>query len=237
MNLLLISVDSNIKNILVSSLLPKGYPVFDTDYDRDSITNIIKKKEINVVFMDVDKEGGLIEHLDLIKMIRSMNIALIAYTENAAESEVKILIEHGVTAYIEKTEKIAHDIKRLIEVIFKNVPQKEKRKALRVKINEQDEATVNFSVPNSSKVIKGFVIEISYLGLFFKVDYLYDTSGLRPGDVISRLTLMINSKRAITDVQIVMIKGDFVGAKFLNHDDALKNLLVRFIHEKMTETI
>ena len=48
---------------------------------------------------------------------------------------------------------------------------------------------------------------------------------------------MINSKRAITDVQIVMIKGDFVGAKFLNHDDALKNLLVRFIHEKMTETI
>ncbi len=236
MNLLLIGIDNNLKNILVSSLLPKGYPVYYSDYDKESIKNIIQKKEINVVFIDTDKKGGLIEQLELIKIIRQMQVALIAYTEHVEEGEVKILIEHGVTAYIEKTEKTGNDIKRLIEIIFKNVPQKEKRKAVRVKVGQEDEVTVDFSIPNSNKVVRGDVLEISYLGLFFKVGNLYDTSSLKIGDVVSRLTIFINSKRAITDVQIVIIKGDFVGAKFLSHDDALKNLLIRYIHDKMMDT-
>lgn len=234
MNLLLIGIDNDIRDVLISSLLPKGFPVYSCGY-KDDIFQIISKKEINVVFIDVDKEGGLIEQLNLIKKIKASNVSIITYIENEYQSDIKLLVEAGVTANIIKTTKKTEDIKKLIGIIFQKVPKQEKRQALRVRPEEGEEATINFSIPNSNIVVKGNVIELSYLGCVVKIQDNTDTRKLKVGDSIGKMAITINSKRALTDGQVIMMKNDYIGVKFLEHDASLKSLLVRYIYDKMSE--
>lgn len=232
MNLLLIGIDTQIKDILVTGLLPKGYPVYSFDY-KDNMNDIIPKKEINVTFIDVDKEGGIIQHLPLIQKLKQLKVSVIVYTEVDSEKEIKILIENGVTAYIQKTNKPAEDIKKLINIIFKNIPKEENRKALRVKVEEEDNVTINFSIPNTPYILKGKVLEISYLGLVFTLDEKGDTRFLKQGEKISKMVLTLGSKRAMIDVEILMIKNDYVGIKFSEYNENLRSMLVKYIFEKM----
>ncbi len=233
MNLLLIEIDNQIRDTLISYLLPKGYPIYDCAYN-DDVDGIISKKEINVVFIDIDKEGGLAKHVALIKKLRTLGMNVITYTDNTQEDEIKILIELGVTAFVKKTNNLKVDIKKIVEILLTKIHTNDKRQALRIKVVSEDSIKINFSIPNSSHIVNAEVIELSFVGLLFKVDQYSDTRTIKQGDLINRLQLNIGSKRAITSVQIVMLKGDFVGAKFTGHDISLKNLLCKYVYEKMS---
>jgi hypothetical protein len=234
MNLLLIGIDDKIKNVLINNLLPRGIPLYDCYYS-DSVAEIIEKKEVDIVFIDIDKEGGLLKHLPVIQRIRSMNVAIITYSSSTDESGAKILIENGVTGFVKKTDKAINDIKSFLEILFKRAHAKEKRKALRVKIDEGESTKINFSVPNSNRTVNGSVVELSYIGVLFKLDQFSDTKNLKIGDTISNVSLQIGSKRAITDVQIVMMKGEYIGLKFTDYDDTLKSTLIKYIYQKMAK--
>ena len=234
MNLLLIGINPKIKDILVSSLLPKGFPVYSFDL-HDDIFGIIQKKEINVIFMDVDIEGGLIKHLNLIKLIKEKNVSVIVHTEHTNESEIKVLIENGVTAYIEKTPKITEDIKKFLSILLKYIPKQEQRKALRVKIDKEDNVTLSFTIPNTNRLIKATVMEVSYLGMLYKFDNPGDMGYIKQGDRLSKIVLNAGSKRAVTDIEIIMTKGEYVGAKFVDHNDTIKAILIKYIYEKMSK--
>lgn len=232
MNLLLMGIDSTIRDSLVTAMLPKGYPVYSYGF-KDDMEEISRKKLINIAFIDVDKEGGLIQHLPLIKRLRGLKISIIAYTEQSNEKEIKVLIENGVTAYIEKTGKPGEDIKKLINIIFKNIPKQENRKALRVKVDDGDNVSINFSIPNTVYVLKGKVIEVSYLGIVFVLEQSGDVRFLKQGETINKMVFTIGSKRSMADVEILMIKNEFVGVKFIDYNDNLRSMLVKYIYEKM----
>ncbi len=234
MNLLLIGINPKIKDILVSSLLPKGFPVYSFDFN-DDILGIIQKKEINVAFIDVDGGSGLISYLNLIKQVKERKVSVIVHTEHTNESEIKVLIENGVTAYIAKTPKTTEDIKKFLQILMKYVPKQEQRKALRVKIEKEDNVTLSFTIPNTNRLIKGTVIELSYLGMLYKFDNPADMGYIKQGDVLSKIVLNAGSKRAVTDVEIIMTKGEYVGAKFIDHNDTIKAILIKYIYEKMSK--
>jgi len=233
MDLLLIEIDTKLRDIIVANFLPKGLPVYDCGL-RDGILGIIDKKKINVVFIDIDKEGGLASNISLLRQIKAKNLAVIAYTEHTDEKELKVLIESGVTGYVKKTQKPAEDVKKLVEIIVKKCPPQERRQAPRVKISEDEDVKVNFNIPNTNKIVKGPVLEISFVGLLFKADLQSDTRNVKPGDLIANMQINLGSKRILTDAQIAMLKGDYIGIKFMPKDDILKNTLIKYMYEKMS---
>lgn len=236
MYVVLIDVNTNLKDALALKFLSVGLQIFSGDNPK-TVQKIIEEKGPGYLFVKINQLNS--PWLNFLAQIRQYKdeslVKFIILSDKKDRQFLQTLLLLNVAGLIPSNLEDDEIYTRLYQIVSKSSDsQHEKREHQRVVPRDSDEILMNLSIPNTSTILTASVINISIGGVAMQFTSSGESKWLSVGMVIESAQIRLNHKIGMTALKIVMVKDSIVGARFVRPTDYFLNLLGRYLLERLS---
>lgn len=194
--------------------------------DNDSALDILNKKSINFLFVDLDFSNNL--SFELLKKLKEndkfSSLFIIVTSFNVKEIFLKKLQEYNIVSFIAKPfykEQIEEKINSIINKVKGHYLRREH---IRI-IPENDEfMRASFKLKNN-KSISGKLVNLSMGGFALMLYINYNDEELGRGKLIEHINFIADNREIDVDAKIINKKDKLIAFQFTHfYNDSYKNL-------------
>ncbi len=233
---ILIDLPEKLRDFLTLKFLTMGIKLFIGESQKQ-VTDIVEKHGPCYIFVNLNTfNNPWLPFLAHIRQYKNDDEYKFVILSNKTDREfVQTLLLLNVEGLIPANLEIEEIYKRLDSILTKQgSANNNKREYERVVPRENDDISMSLSVPNSSIILTGKVLNISIGGIAFQLENKGESRWLDVGLVIESAQLKLNRKLGITGIKIVAIKDNLVGGRFVKSTDFFYNLLGRYLLERIS---
>ncbi len=236
MYVIMVDIPEKLKDFLTLKFLSLGLELYVGETNKN-VEKIMEKKGAGFLFLHVNQLNS--PWLQFIARIRQYkreeDYKLIILSDKSDRDFIQTLLLINVTGLIPGKLEKEVIYTRLHKIVNSGDIQHEQREFQRVAPRETDEITMNLSVPNSSQIITGTVINLSIGGVAMQLANINDSRMLKAGQVIASTQMRLNGKVGITGIKIMAVKENAIGVRFNHPSDHFSNLLGRYLLERLSK--
>jgi len=222
--------------LLLSKILLQLGIVSYTATDNKSVLDILIKKNINFLFLDLDfANNSSFELLNILKTDEKFtSLFIIVSSFNVKEVFLKKLQEYNIISFIPKpffNDQIESKINSIINKVKGHFLR---RKHIRI-IPENDEfMRASFKLKNN-KSLSGKVINLSLGGFALMLYINYNTEELGHGKLLEHINFTAENREIDVDAKVINKKDKLIAFQFTHfYNDSYKNLS-KYIINKISE--
>ncbi len=233
MYMIMIEIDDSLKNFLTYKFLSVGLKIYSGSSSKEVI-RIIDSKGPGFIFLNIKQlNSPWLTFLAQLRQYKDERLAKLIILSGKDDTEfIQALLLLNVSSLISISLTKEEVYKRIYEVYQKNPKyHPDKREHVRMVPRKTDDMAMNISIPNVNVIMSTKVINISIGGVALQVA---NTSFFSEGMVIDSAQLRMGRKIGLTSIKIVMVKGNFIGARFVQSTDYFLNVLGKYILDRLT---
>jgi len=231
----MIDMPEKLKDFLTLKFLSMGLEIYIGDSPK-AVESILEKKGKGYLFVRVDQlNSNWLQFLARLRQYKpddSFNLLILS--DKSDREFIQTLLLLNVTSLIPGNIEQEEIYKRLHKVLTSGDVGHEQRQFQRVTPRENDDISINLSVPNSSTIITGKIINLSIGGIAIQLSGTGEARWLGNGLVIESAQIRMNGKIGMTGLKIVAIKDTIIAAKFMRPTEYFFNLLGRYLLERLS---
>ena len=235
MYVVMIDLPEKLKDHLTHKFLSLGFEIYVGENTK-SVQDIIDKKGEGYLFVRINQMNSpwltFLAHLRQYK--DEGEVKYLVLSDKTDREFVQTLLLLNVASLIPGNLDQDQIYSRLNKLITSKDFHNNQRDSQRVTPREEDDISMNLSIPNSSVIITGKVVNISISGVAIQLASIGEAHWLELGQVIESAQIRINRKIGITGLKIVGIKNNMVGAQFFRQTDYFSNLLGRYLLDRIS---
>lgn len=233
MKILLLWITSDFEDYLINKYIAEGVEIFSAQ-DMQEAQNKIEKKGITHIILNIDSK--LEQGMEYIKEIQAQNNNqrkyFIIQTRKNEKEIIEKLISLGVVGFVFPRDELTVNHKKIQNILNKTTEINNQRKHFRIKPVPGDNLVLNFPIPNYPALVSGIITDISIGGVAFRLADPDEISLFRDGQVLEKVQIILNGKRALTRMQILR-RGNVCAARFVDPAESFNSILSRFIFERL----
>ena len=235
MYVVMIDMPEKLKDFLTLKFLSLGMELYVGE-NQKVVQDIVEKKGKGYLFVRIDQlSSQWLNYLAQLRQYKSeTEIKLIILSDKSDREFVQNLLLLNVASLIPANLDPDNIYNRLSKLVSSKDFGNNQREYQRVTPRQGDDITINLSIPNSSVIITGKVINISITGVALQLGSVGETHWLSLGQIIESAQIRINRKIGITGLKIVAIKNSVIGAQFIRQTDYFSNLLGRYLLDRIS---
>ncbi len=236
MYVVMIDMPNKIKDFFTLKYLSLGLTIYTGDSPK-TVQKILDEKGPGILFVEISHLNSI--WLPFLAKLRQYKpkeyFKLIILSDKSDRNFLQTLLLLNVTGLIPASISNEDVFIRLSEIIKRfNIKQNENREHQRVIPRKTDEITINLSIPNSSTILSGVVINISIGGVALQLKNTGEVKWLSSGLFVESAQVRLNGKIGMTGLKIVMVKNIVAGARFIRPTDYFLNLLGRYLLDRLS---
>jgi hypothetical protein len=212
-------------------MIPLGVELYAADTIEETETWLTGKGN-NSLFFNINEKDN--EFVDYIQRIRQKDLAnrikIAVYLPQDNHNCLRKLYKTGITAFIYKSSIPDHIMTQMISIVNYLEQEGERRGHIRIPLTEVDNIQINFTF--RGKEFNGLVTMISPVALSFKPPYMDLLTDTAKKEIISNISLNINSEIVYADALIARI-DETVALMFVNIKEDFLHSLCNFIFKKL----
>ncbi len=232
----MIDIPEKLKDMLTLKFLSLGLELYVGDTNKN-VEEIMGKKGAGFLFLHVNQlSSSWLQFLARIRQYKRVeDYKLLILSDKSDREFIQTLLLLNVTALIPGNLDKNEIYKRVYKIVTSGDVQHEQREFQRVAPRETDEITMNLSVPNSSQIVTGKVINLSIGGVAMQLSNADDSRVLKVGQMVESAQMRLNGKIGVTALKIVAVKEIAIGVRFTHATDHFSNLLGRYLLDRLSK--
>lgn len=238
MTIIICSKAPNIKSALARKLLPHGINLVTITTLNELETIIPEKGKISFVDDNEFDEKKLLASVARIKKDEEKRkCRILLLTKSSDMHFIKTLVELGIEAVLQRSlhpETIANKFFSFIQKIASQ--QNSQRRFIRVKPQDDEQATIKFLLNKTKSFVKGAITDISMGGVAAKFSAL-DAENIKENCDYNNAQIVINQKNIVVNLKTVKKGGTLAAFSISKIRDNHKDLLAEYIYQKTQDIL
>ncbi len=233
MYVLLLNMRENLKNYLVRKFIEEDIEVLHENNIKEA-RKLVKEKEIDSIVINFEvNDDKWYELLDEAQHKSGSHIVKIIVIIRKTNREfIQKLLMIGTVNFISASTRAEETYEKVRSTLNIYSDIYERRKYARVISTKDDKLYINFPIPNTEKLVKGKIVNISMGGIAFELEDKDYSTLFRDGQTIEKVQINLGGKLFLVKLQVIR-RGPITAGKFLTVNDSFLTALANFIYEKM----
>ncbi len=233
-----VDIEEKLKEFLTIQFLTLGIETYSANSPQD-VSRFIQDKGSGYLLLNITQLSS--PWLNFLVKLRQYKdekyIKLIVISDKNDREFLQTLILLNVSGVVKINLPKEDTLKRIYEVICKNPHyHPEKRKYIRITPLEEDDITINISIPNSNTVVSAKVLNISIGGIAIRTQTPGEGRWFSNGMLIESTQMQLRRKIGQTALKIVMVKESLLGAVFIQPSDFFLNYIGKYMLDRLSDS-
>ena len=239
MKLLIMDLNETFSEYLINKYISQGIEIYSAKKPNEAF-NLIKNKGITHIIINI--ESRFYDYTTFIDELKKQDakhqLYIIAQTRRLYKENVASLLERGVSGILPLTGDLDETYEKVKNLVKEQGYIPNRRQYFRMSFQENEKPFIKFPIPNFDKMVTGRINDLSIYAIAFELDNPEETSFIRENEVLDNVQLILEEKRAFTEVVITKMREKIIVARFVKpqKNENFMSFLCHFIYRHLHGT-